>query len=62
LINHNQVFFSHLSVIGQFIASDLWLMAYCRMALTLAASSTTTTAYCKRRFTFLYVPWALSPL
>jgi len=22
LINHNQVFFSHLSVIGQFIASD----------------------------------------
>jgi len=27
LINHNQVFFSHLSVIGQFIASDyLWLI------------------------------------
>jgi len=30
LINHNQLFFSHSSVIGQFIASDFWLMAYCR--------------------------------
>jgi len=30
LVNHNQVFFSHLSAIGQFIASDLiydlWLI------------------------------------
>jgi len=25
LINHNQLFFSHLSVIGQFIASDFGL-------------------------------------
>jgi len=28
LINHNQVLFSHLSVIGQFIASDFWFMTY----------------------------------
>jgi len=33
LINHNQVFFSHLSVIDQFIASDFWLVAYCRKPL-----------------------------
>jgi len=26
LINHNQVFFSHLFVIGQFIASDYGLL------------------------------------
>jgi len=26
LINHNQVFFSHLSVIGQFIVSDFRFM------------------------------------
>jgi len=34
LINHNQVFFSHLYVIGQFIASDFWLMVYCKKPLT----------------------------
>jgi len=28
LINHNQVFCSHLSVIDQFIASDFWFMTY----------------------------------
>jgi len=34
LTNHNQLFFSHSSVIGLLLlTSDLWLMAYCRKPL-----------------------------